>query len=108
MKLDLERKGWESIFLPWQIKVLQTAYEYESGMTSATAWKALKNERSRASVINFLVELEGLGVLNSVKRTGKGGYHSVYSPVYPKNRLAVWVKERFFIHINKELEAPLV
>jgi hypothetical protein len=32
------------------------------------------------SVINFLEEMRGLGVLGGEERTGKGGHHWVYYP----------------------------
>jgi predicted transcriptional regulator len=35
---------------------------------------------SRASVINFLEAMREAGVLKGVEKTGKGGYHWIYSP----------------------------
>ena len=35
---------------------------------------------SRASVINFLESMRKMGVLKGEEKTGKGGYHWIYSP----------------------------
>jgi predicted transcriptional regulator len=38
------------------------------------------NTISRASIINFLEAMREAGVFKGVERTGKGGYHWIYSP----------------------------
>ena len=51
---------------------------------SRQVWNKVNERRSepisRASVINFLESMKEMGVLKGEERTGKGGYHWVYSP----------------------------
>ena len=61
----------------------------EENMKSQVVWlqvnKILMEEDksiSRASIINFLNDMVDVGVLEYEERTGKGGYHRVYSPAF--------------------------
>ena len=61
----------------------------EENMKSQVVWlqvnKILMEEDksiSRASIINFLNDMVDVGVLEFEERTGKGGYHRVYSPAF--------------------------
>jgi hypothetical protein len=108
LKLDAEVSGWEAVFMPWKIKVLKAIYDYPSGITSATAWKAIKKERSRASVIIYLEELKEEGILTSVQRSGRGGFHSVYSPVFTADELKRYVAITFRNQANNLLLEELI
>ena len=56
------------------------------GANSREVWKNVNESFqgqktiSRASIINFLNDMVDEGILDYVRRTGKGGYQRVYSP----------------------------
>ncbi len=68
----------------------------EEGAGSGKCWEAtnlvLKESGksiSRASIIFFLNDMVDEGVLKYVERTGKGGHHRVYSPVFDETGFKV-------------------
>lgn len=109
MKLDINEKGWDSVFMPWQRRLWEAVYKYPDGMNSRKGWEHLEGERSRASVINTLVLWAEEGLLKSVDRTGKGGHHKVYFPKCPDvEDLEAVIKLKFHQHIAEELEGTLL
>ena len=78
--------GLAKVFRDYQEEALRLVWEKgDEGVISRVVWSHV-NERlvgktiSRASIINFLNAMVDEGVLNYQERTGKGGYHRVYSP----------------------------
>jgi len=78
--------GLAKVFRDYQEEALRLVWEKgDEGVISRVVWSHV-NERligktiSRASIINFLNAMVDEGVLNYLERTGKGGYHRVYSP----------------------------
>jgi len=78
--------GLAKVFRDYQEEALRLVWEKgDEGVISRIVWSHV-NERlvgktiSRASIINFLNAMVDEGVLNYLERTGKGGYHRVYSP----------------------------
>ncbi len=45
-----------------------------------TITRAIEDTISRASIINFLEAMRGMGVLSGVETTGKSGHHWFYYP----------------------------
>lgn len=93
MILDLNGKGLEALWpkKPYKAKMMRKLWEDpEKGWTSGEMHKWLKATGvdtsgrvgiSRASVINALNELvDEDGFIYYIERSGKGGYHRVYSP----------------------------
>ena len=85
MKIDLDKSGLEAFgFKDWQspliYKLLTEVYEDEPMKTrdAHEYVRSLGFDRSRASVIFFLQDMEGEGLLLSKEEPGKGGMHSVY------------------------------
>jgi predicted transcriptional regulator len=72
----------------------------------------LKGETiSRASIINFLESMREAGVLKGVEKTGKGGYHWIYSPAMNesefKQHIARTILESLMRDFPEETRAAL-
>jgi len=82
MKLDLEEDGLEAFgFKDWQAPLIEKLLTEDIEMKTAEAHEYVRSlgfNRSRASVIFFLQDMEGEGLLLSKEESGKGGMHSVY------------------------------
>ncbi len=85
IEFDIAQKGFHAVLKDWELKAIQVVWGSPHGANSRAVWVRV-NEMlgggsiSRASVINFLEEMRGLGVLGGEERTGKGGHHWVYYP----------------------------
>ncbi len=106
MKFDLNQTGLRRIFSAWQVEAMEILWEHQVPMKSGEMHSYLERKGvqtnsgkhgtvSRASVINFMNELVHDGILTYVEKTGKGGYHKVYSLAE-----TVKTKEDFRRHIN--------
>ena len=82
MKLDIEGTGLHSIWRLHHIASIEELIKHER-RTSREVFEGIIGDVkiSRASVINFLNELVELGLATFEERSGKGGYHRVYSLV---------------------------
>lgn len=83
IEYDVSKIGFEAAFKNWQLKTIQVVWDNPEGVKSRIVYErvnqALGNDSiSRASVINFLEALRGMGVLNGNDATGKGGHHWIY------------------------------
>lgn len=99
MRLDTEIEGWQSIFKDWQIEAINNLYEF-NGFEAGKLHRSLESQISRAAVNFFLADLEELGYLSSVERTGKGGVRPFYSPTLSKEAMATHIKENLIDHIK--------
>ena len=105
----MNEKGWDSVFIPWQRKLMEAVYKYPEGMNTRKGWEHLEGNISRASVINTLVRWEKDGMLKSVERSGKGGFRAVYSPIYPDIKdLETFLKLKFSNYMKEELQGSIV
>jgi predicted transcriptional regulator len=86
------------------------------GLGSSAVWDrvnaGLKGETiSRASIINFLESMREAGVLKGVEKTGKGGYHWIYSPAMNesefKQHIARTILESLMRDFPEETRAAL-
>ena len=87
--IDTEKEGLEKIYKEKYVPLIKKLLTEDLEMISREAWELLLEELapqtiSRASVINFLndnVDEDNpeKGVLKFREKTGKGGYHRVYS-----------------------------
>jgi len=85
IELDTGETGLRAVLKDYQEIALRTLWESKEGLGSRAVWDRVNAELkpgtiSRASVINFLEDMREAGVLKGVERTGKGGYHWIYSP----------------------------
>ena len=85
---DTSNDGLRTVMKEYEEIAMRILWETDQeNMKSQAVWlqvnKILMEEDksiSRASIINFLNYMVEAGVLNYEERTGKGGYHRVYSP----------------------------
>ena len=109
MKLDMNEKGWTSVFKPFEKKLIEAVYKHPSGMITLTGWKYLEGDRSRATVINTLARWKLEGILKSTTRTGKGGHHAVYSPIFDTvEELEAAIKQEFINFMLNELQGSIL
>jgi len=81
MKINLDEDGLGMFFKKWQVPLITRLLTTEDELKTAEAHEYVKNhgfDISRASVIFFLQDMEGEGLLLSREESGKGGMHSIY------------------------------
>ena len=85
IEYDTAESGLRAVLKDYQELALRAIWATPEGLGSKAVWDRVNaelkpNTISRASVINFLESMREAGVLKGVERTGKGGYHWIYSP----------------------------
>ena len=106
---DSSEKGLGIVMKGYQEVSMRFLWERgEEGAISREAWAQVnkvlmkKGESiSRASIINFLNDMVDAEVLKYEERTGKGGYHRVYYPVFDEAGFKEFIAKLF---IRKLLE----
>lgn len=81
-KIDTAKDTILAIMKPHHHGIISMILEAKTGRTTSELHVALEAENyiiSRASVINYCKLLAANGVVSFEERTGKGGYHRVYS-----------------------------
>lgn len=81
MKLNTEKQGLNRIWKLYESASVEELLIHEE-RTSGEVWREIEDKGvfiSRASVIFFLNRLVDQGLVTFEYRTGKGGYHRVYS-----------------------------
>lgn len=67
---------------PWQHRTISTILDRGESVTSGTMHAQLEFDGlavSRASIVNYLLELSDNGIITREGKTGKGGTHGLYS-----------------------------
>ena len=83
MNFKLDKKGLETVLLPWQAELMRLIWDDGGEIDSRTAHTRLKGsptQMSRASAINFLDKMAGEGFLDYREATTKGGWKRIYRP----------------------------
>jgi hypothetical protein len=85
IEYDTAESGLRAVLKDYQEIALRVIWASPEGLGSKAVWDRVNaelkpNTISRASVINFLESMREAGVLKGEERTGKGGYHWIYSP----------------------------
>jgi hypothetical protein len=85
IEYDPSQTGLRAVLKDYQEFALRAIWANPEGLGSKAVWDRVNaelkpNTISRASVINFLEAMREAGVLKGDERTGKGGYHWIYSP----------------------------
>lgn len=78
------------VFHPWQLLAMRYLWNAKKPAGSREVYEALLHQGiniSRASVINFLEDMRQSGVLGCDLKTGKGGYHALYTTVITSSQL---------------------
>ena len=107
---DTSEHGLRTIMKDYQEICMRFLWETgEESVNSRKAWlhvnKVLMEEErtiSRASVINFLQAMHEKDLLRYTRKSGKGGYHRVYTPVYDEAEFKEHIARQI---IEKLLEA---
>lgn len=84
------QKGLETVMKDYQLLTMKFLWKRgEEGTPSGIAWVEVNKillergtSKSRASIIFFLQAMTEKGILTYHERTGKGGYHRVYTPIF--------------------------
>ena len=96
LKLDLNEKGLDMFFKPYQQKVFEVLWDNPNGLSSRQVWdmtnKELSQKISRASIINFLNDSVELGLLSYSSESGKGGFRRIYSHKFYRNCFSRYLK----------------
>jgi hypothetical protein len=85
IEYDTAEPGLRAVLKDYQELALRAIWANPEGLGSKAVWDRVNaelkpNTISRASIINFLESMRETGVLKGVEKTGKGGYHWIYSP----------------------------
>ena len=95
LKMDLGQEGLLMFFKPWQLQCLNTLRKKDKPISSREVWEPIKNEISRASVINFLEDMTENTLLMKSETTGKGGHRGLYKTVYDEAGTRQYLKRVF-------------
>ncbi len=107
LKFDPEKKGLTKILRNYQVEALKSVWmNSEKGLSSREVYEYVNGKIdgsiSRASIINFLKAMADEGVLNSKERTGRGGYHSVYTPRLNESEFKTYVAQTMIASLLKD------
>lgn len=109
LKFDPGESGLSKVFREYQIEAMRFLWgREEGGAVSREVWahvnEALKGGRSisRASIINFLNAMVDEGVLDYTERSGKGGYHRVYTPKMGEEDFARFLIENLLSSLMRD------
>jgi predicted transcriptional regulator len=85
IEFDTAEMGLRAVLKDYQELALRAIWANPEGLGSKAVMDRVNaelkpNTISRASVINFLESMREASVVKGVERTGKGGYHWIYSP----------------------------
>ena len=105
---NTKKNGFETVIRDYVVMALRFLWgSGKGGANSRAIWlqvnKILMEEEgrsvSRATIINAMNDMVDAGVLKYTERTGKGGYHRVYSPALDE--------EGFKLHVAKTVISKL-
>jgi len=96
IEYDTAESGLRAVLKDYQELALRAIWATPEGLGSKAVWDRVNaelkpNTISRASVINFLESMREAGVLKGVERTGKGGYHWIYSPAMNESEFKQYI-----------------
>jgi len=96
IEYDTAESGLRAVLKDYQELALRAIWATPEGLGSKAVWDRVNaelkpNTISRASVINFLEAMREAGVLKGVERTGKGGYHWIYSPAMNESEFKQYI-----------------
>ena len=99
--------GLSKVFRDYQQEALRGVWKNsEKGVNSRGVYEyvngKIDDSISRASIINFLNAMVDEGVLNYTERTGKGGYHRVYTPQLNESEFKQYVAQTMISSLLKD------
>ena len=107
LKFNPEKNGLTKILRDYQQEALKSVWKNsEKGVISREVHEYVNGKMdssiSRASIINFLNAMVDEGVLNYKERTGKGGYHRVYTPRLNESEFKKYVAQTMIASLLKD------
>jgi hypothetical protein len=109
LKFDPGKPGLSKVFRDYQIEALRFLWDVEGGgAVSREVWASVNEALgegksiSRASIINFLNSMVDEGVLGYTERSGKVGYHRVYSPKMGEEEFARFLVENLLSSLMRD------
>jgi predicted transcriptional regulator len=102
-----EKKGLAKVLRDYQQETLKSVWKNsEKGLTTGEVHEYVNGKIdgsiSRASIINFLKAMADEGVLNYTERTGKGGYHRVYTTRLNESEFKTYVARTMIASLLKD------
>jgi predicted transcriptional regulator len=102
-----EKNGLTKVLRNYQLEALKSVWKNsEKGLTSREVYDYVNGKIggsiSRASIINFLKAMADEGVLNFTERTGKGGYHRVYTQRLNESEFKTYVAQTMIASLLKD------
>jgi len=96
IEYDTAEPGLRAVLKDYQELALRAIWATPEGLGSRAVWDRVNaelkpNTISRASVINFLEAMREADVLKGDEKTGKGGYHWIYSPAMNENEFKEFI-----------------
>ena len=107
---DTGKTGLETVMKDYQAICMRYLWEVgEEGANSGKTWvhvsKILMEQEktiSRASIIFFLNDMVDLGALTFKSKSGKGGYHRIYSPIHDEKGFKEYVVRKMLGKMAEE------
>ena len=99
--------GLSKVFQDYKQEALKSVWKNsEKGQISREVYESVNDKLdgsiSRASIINFLNAMADEGVLNYTDRTGRGGYHRVYTPRLNESEFKQYVAQTMIASLLKD------
>ena len=99
---------FEYLMKPYQKSIIRKLLNTKEPINTNDMWEHVQEELgidaiSRASVIFFLQDLDKYGYTTSIEKTGKGGYHSLYTMSLTKDELQVLITKHLMITLADAL-----
>jgi hypothetical protein len=107
IEYDTAESSLRAVLKDYQELALRTIWATPEGLGSKAVWDRVNaelkpNTISRASIINFLEAMREAGVLKGVERTGKGGYHWIYSPSMNEARFKQYIARTILENLMRD------
>jgi len=107
IEYDASEKGLRTVLKDYQELALRAIWANPEGLGSKAVmdWvnaELKPNTISRASIINFLEAMREAGVLKGVEKTGKGGYHWIYSPAMNEAEFTQFIAETILGNLMRD------
>ncbi len=102
-----EQNGLAKVLRDYQQEALISVWKNgEKGITSREVYeyvnRKIEGSISRASIINFLKAMADEGVLDFKERSGKGGFHRVYTPRLNESEYKTYVAQTMISSLLKD------
>jgi len=107
IEYDTAESGLHAVLKDYQELALRAIWATPEGLGSKAVMDRVNaelkpNTISRASIINFLEAMREAGVLKGDEKTGKGGYHWIYSPAVNEAEFTQFIAETILGNLMRD------